>query len=575
LLHWYSDHHGVPEGNIVRQRRLALALVALACSPLAVDVQAQTTWYVDDDTCPEVGTGTEADPFCSIQVGIDSASDTDMVLVEPGTYYESIDFSGNAITLQSTQGREVTTIDATGLYDTVVRCASGEGEDTVLDGFTITGGDAMWGGGGMYNEDSSPTVVNCTFDGNEAYYYGGGMYNGGGAPTVSRCTFSGNSVHLGAGMYNSFSSAKVTNCTFEGNPAIGPGGGMYNVGGTPEVGGCTFSGNSATEGAGMFNDNSSPTVSDCTFEGNSALYYDGGGIYNHYSSPTVTDCVFIGNSAGDDGAGMCNSWDSSPSVTRCTFEGNTAHGDGGGGGMSNRHQSNAEVTDCAFTENSADYGGAMYSCDSNPTVTNSTFTGNWSPEGRAMAFNSLEQQHPSHLEMTNCIVWDGPDWLWNNDGSTLTITFSDVQGGWTNDDCPVEQPACNMDADPLFVPGPDGCLYLSQVSAGQAADSPCVDTGSDTAESLGLNTLTTRSDEVVDNGIVDMGYHYPVTNQLLIMGDYDRSGTVDLADFAGMQNCFTGEGPADVSPCCRIFDFEPDGDVDLGDYHEFEAVFGQ
>jgi hypothetical protein len=226
-----------------------------------------------------------------------------------------------------------------------------------------------------------------------------------------------------------------------------------------------------------------------------------------------------------------------------------------------------------FRGNSASIrGGAMYAYEANPTVINSTFTGNWSPEGRAMAFDSLHQEHPSAVEMTNCIVWNGPDWLWNNDGSTLTITLSDVQGGWTNDDCPVEHLICNIDADPLFVPGPDGCLYLSQVSVGQAADSPCLDTGSDTAESLGLDTLTTRSDEAVDTGIVDMGYHYPVTNQPLIMGDYDRNGTVDLADFAALQNCFTDEGPIDVSPCCRIFDFEPDGDVDLT---EFEAVFGQ
>ena len=77
-----------------------------------------------------------------------------------------------------------------------------------------------------------------------------------------------------------------------------------------------------------------------------------------------------------------------------------------------------------------------------------------------------------------------------------------------------------------------------------------------------------------DAGIVDMGYHYPVTDQPLVMGDYDRDTDVDLANFAAFQNCCTDEGPTNVSACCRIFDFEPDSDVDLDDYAAFEAAFG-
>jgi hypothetical protein len=100
-------------------------------------------------------------------------------------------------------------------------------------------------------------------------------------------------------------------------------------------------------------------------------------------------------------------------------------------------------------------------------------------------------------------------------------------------------------------------------------DSPCLDTGSDTAANLGLDLLTTRSDEQVDTGLVDRGYHYPLTGWSLVMGDFDRNGEINLADFAPLQNCFTADGPADVSPCCRIFDFEPDDDLDLSDYGSF------
>ncbi|NIN70977.1 MAG: hypothetical protein GTO46_03365, partial [Gemmatimonadetes bacterium] len=67
--------------------------------------------------------------------------DTDEIVVAPGTYFETINFLGKAIWLRSSDGPEVTIIDGTGFFH-VVQCVSGEGPDTVLDGFTITGGSA-------------------------------------------------------------------------------------------------------------------------------------------------------------------------------------------------------------------------------------------------------------------------------------------------------------------------------------------------------------------------------------------------------------------------------------------------
>src|SRR3972149_2052182 len=79
--------------------------------------------------------------FPTIQACIDAAvSGVDECVSAPGTYHETINFLGKAITLRSAGGAEVTTIDATGIGGSVVTCASGEGPDTVLDGFTMTGG---------------------------------------------------------------------------------------------------------------------------------------------------------------------------------------------------------------------------------------------------------------------------------------------------------------------------------------------------------------------------------------------------------------------------------------------------
>lgn len=60
----------------------------------------------------------------------------------------------------------MTIIDGTGHYH-VVQCVNGEGPDTALESFTITGGNAE-SGGGMYIAGSSPTVTNCILWSNSA-----------------------------------------------------------------------------------------------------------------------------------------------------------------------------------------------------------------------------------------------------------------------------------------------------------------------------------------------------------------------------------------------------------------------
>jgi hypothetical protein len=136
-------------------------------------------------------------PGQSIQAAIDASSNGDEIEVASGTYNEAINFNGKAVRLYSSGGPEVTTIDGTGNYH-VVQCVNGEDANTILEGFTITGGnangiDAFNQGGGMYNRDSSSTVKNCTFTNNSAGY-GGGMLNDGSNPTVTDCTFTDNTA---------------------------------------------------------------------------------------------------------------------------------------------------------------------------------------------------------------------------------------------------------------------------------------------------------------------------------------------------------------------------------------------
>ncbi len=247
-------------------KKLICAVTALAVSTAQAD-----TISVDDDNCPGPGNGSKADPYCSIQTAIVAAVDTDEIVVAPGTYFERIDFLGKAITVRSSGGPALTTIDGTGLVGSVVTSVAGKGPGTVLLGFTITGG-SLDVSGGMLNIFSSPTVTNCVFIGNTGDLVGG-MLNFGSDPTVTDCTFSGNSGNtLAGGMYNAMSSPTVTNCTFSGNVGLF-GGGMYNVlGSDATVISCTFGGNAvANQGGGMYGTDSSPTVTNCILWGNSDL----------------------------------------------------------------------------------------------------------------------------------------------------------------------------------------------------------------------------------------------------------------------------------------------------------------
>ncbi|MHC4766688.1 MAG: right-handed parallel beta-helix repeat-containing protein [Planctomycetota bacterium] len=205
-------------------RLLIVAAVALCSSATHGDIL-----YVDVDNCPGPGDGTELNPFCSIQDAIDDAVDTDEIVVAPGTYRETINFFGKAITLHSSDGPGVTTIDALGTGSAVI-CGNLAGSDTVLEGFTITGGIGNDPGNG--------------------YYFGGGMLILSSSPTVNNCKFTDNSASYGGAVYTEVGSPVFTGCTFARNWATENGGGIYNNGGAAQVHNSVYCDNAPNDIAG-------------------------------------------------------------------------------------------------------------------------------------------------------------------------------------------------------------------------------------------------------------------------------------------------------------------------------------
>lgn len=285
----------------------ALLLTVAWAQPLLADCPGTSACVLSQ--CPP-----DAKPLkigITIQRGIDSAPyGKSSLCVPPGTYYETINFHGKPVNLVSSGGPSVTIIDGGGL-GTVVTFASGEGNDSVLDGFTIRNGNAGYGAG-IYINAASPTIRNlivtnnqatgsygrgrgigvigaqahpailCTqLLGNSASYDGGGLISGYSAnPYLRSDYFEGNSASFGGaiGVYNSgrldlgwtelignqasgdgggihagvaYGNVLIRQVWLKNNTAGGNGGGIWVPAGFADVVNCTFDGNQAFKGGGV------------------------------------------------------------------------------------------------------------------------------------------------------------------------------------------------------------------------------------------------------------------------------------------------------------------------------------
>ena len=366
-------------------KKTIITLISVMLVLIGATTAKGATIYVDDDANTGGGGSSWSDAYKYLQDGLNAASSNDEIRVAQGVYvpdtndsdpngsgsrYATFQLLDNVtvkggyagIGVQDPNERAPNTyetilsgdldgddveVDPWDLIDETNRAensytvvtGSGTDETAVLDGFTITGGqanDPNWTdhrrrGGGMYNDNGSPTVTDCKFIANSAIS-GGGMNNWLSDPSLTNCMFNANYGSNGGGMFNWESSPIVNTCTFTGNSFAGGGGGMHN---------------------GWL---SNTVVTNCMFLDNSSVEYgSGGGMYSYRSDPVLNSCIFSGNSAGW-GGGMCSDIASSATLTNCTFSENYA--DVSGGGIINGiEDSNSTLTNCILWGNDAGSSG--------------------------------------------------------------------------------------------------------------------------------------------------------------------------------------------------------------------------
>jgi hypothetical protein len=270
--------------------------------------------------------------YATIQSAILASSNGDTVLVEPGTYFENINFRGRKIVVTS---RFYQNFDLSYIQNTIINgstpiqpdsascviITSGADSTTVLQGFTLTGGKGTkWQdehGAGRYTEGggiliafSAPVIQFNIIKFNEAVTTGGGISGAGGGgirlgdgnPKILNNIIIYNKGFYGAGVVVNYSGVTIKNnliCSNFGAVNYGAGAGLWinnNNGTTPKIiENNTIVNNSASAGTGgvnIYSGTINVTLRNNIIWGNTPAAQILGG------SPAVTYCDVQGGYSG-------------------------------------------------------------------------------------------------------------------------------------------------------------------------------------------------------------------------------------------------------------------------------------
>ncbi|SVA80415.1 uncharacterized protein METZ01_LOCUS133269, partial [marine metagenome] len=229
---------------------------------------AGPVWYVDGPAGLPYGNGGPGAPFTTIAAGISASSSGDTVSVKAGTYVENINFNGKNIALLG-ENRETTIIDGDS-SGSVVTFSNGETPSAVLDGFTLTNGEAN-DGGGIFVDGTDPTLTNLIINNNTA-------------------------VNNGGGIYISNSSLLLKNSIIRGNSSVWGGGIQITNNSVPTILNVEITGNNIDNGQAVWVAGSDPIISNTTITNNESSNDNnekGIDLY-HGANVTLTNSIITG-----------------------------------------------------------------------------------------------------------------------------------------------------------------------------------------------------------------------------------------------------------------------------------------
>jgi len=252
--------------------------------------------------------------YATIQQAIDASVNGDKIVVSDGVYTgdgnRDVDFGGRAITVKSARGSAGCVIDCQGTQQNPhrgFRFGSGEGPDSVLEGFTILNGttetgavdDRFNGGGILVTNASSPTIRNMVIRNTSAACWGGAICcSHFSNPTIESCTLIDNTVGDDGGGVFAWNGSRpvVVNSLIAGNVSDVTGGGITVFDSGATIINCTIVNNTAPYGSGMLDASSNSVVANTIIRGN----LDGNQVWGN---PQIT---FSNVEGGFTGSGNIN-----------------------------------------------------------------------------------------------------------------------------------------------------------------------------------------------------------------------------------------------------------------------------
>jgi hypothetical protein len=153
----------------------------------------------------------------------------------------------------------------------------------------------------------------------------------------------------------------------------------------------------------------------------------------------------------------------------------------------------------------------------------------------------------SNSTLTNVIMWGNTassSAEISHSGGTLTVTYSNIQGGYSG--------TTNINADPLFVDadGPDNIVGTLDDNLRLQSDSPSINAGNNAAVPTGVTT-DLEGKPRIQNGTVDMGaYEYdntPPTVVSITRADPNPTSAASVTFVVTFTEAVTGVGVADFA----------------------------